>query len=53
MYREQALARLREIVRGIDRDEVNDECGWWETSAGAEFGAARLVELEALIRDLT
>lgn len=53
MDRDQALARLRAIVRGIDRDDGDDESGWWETSVGAEFGAARLIELEALICDLT
>lgn len=48
-----ALARLREILAGIDQDGIDAEGGWWETSTGAEFGAARLAELEELIRDLT
>lgn len=47
------LARLHEIVHGIDRDEVESADGWWETSTGAEFGARKLAELEALVRDLT
>lgn len=51
--RKAALARLHEIVRGIDKDEIYDEDGWWETSFGVEFGAARLAELDALICSLT
>lgn len=47
------IERLHEIVRGIDRDEVDSDDGWWETAAGAEFGAGKLAELEALIRSLT
>ncbi len=53
MSREDALRRLREITDGIDRDETEDEAGWWETSVGAEFGARKLSELESLIRSLT
>lgn len=44
--------RLREIVRGIDSIEGYGD-GWWETSVGAEFGAQKLAELEALVRSLT
>lgn len=47
------IDRLYEIVRGIDRDEVESDDGWWETDIGAEFGAGKLAELEDLIRSLT
>ena len=52
MKQTEALQRLREIVDGIDRDEMHDD-GWWETSTGAEFGAQRLKLLEELVSDLT
>jgi hypothetical protein len=49
----EPIARLRNIVRGIDADEVESPEGWWETSTGAEFGAGKLHELEELIRSLS
>lgn len=33
------------ILDGIDRTELDD--GWWETSAGAEFGREKLEEIRA------
>lgn len=47
------IARLHEIVRGIDQDESLSDDGWWETTWGVEFGAGVLAELEALVRNLT
>ena len=47
-----AVRELRSIVDGIDRDETEDDDGWWETSTGAEFGAERLRHLERLIERL-
>lgn len=52
MTTDEALAALREIVRGIDRDETESADGWWETSTAAEFGRAKLAELESLVRSL-
>ncbi len=53
MDREAALARLREITAGIDRDELEPPGdGWWETLGGAKFGAERLALLEALVVEL-
>lgn len=49
---DQALRQLRHICTGIDKTDVEDEDGWWETSVGAEFGAARLRDLERLVRHL-
>ena len=46
------LARLREIVAGIDQTEGDADKGWWETSTGAAFGAERLAMLEELVTAL-
>lgn len=65
--REAALARLREITKGIDladQDQVDSSgeytgvtetstAGWWETSTAAAFGARKLAELEDLVTQLT
>lgn len=41
--------KLEQIVDGIDKTEIEYENGWWETSTGAEFGAKKKQELQALI----
>lgn len=46
------LAQVREILKGIDRQEGHHEDGWWETSIGAEFGQSKLREIENLIEGL-
>jgi len=33
---------IEKILEGIDKTEVESTVGWWETSTGAEFGAAKL-----------
>lgn len=43
------LEEIRAILQGIDKDEVEDDRGWWETSAGAEFGASALARIERLL----
>ena len=43
------LTSLRELLKGIDKCETDDADGWWETSTGAEFGAKKLAELEAIV----
>jgi hypothetical protein len=48
----EALRQLHHICTGIDKDEIEDEDGWWETPTGAEFGAARLRDLERLVTRL-
>lgn len=45
------LDRVREILKGIDSDEVRGNYGWWETSTGAEWGRAKLAEIEAAFRE--
>lgn len=49
MTEAQAIGELWAITKGINRDELDPE-GWWETSAGAEFGKGKLAQLEELIR---
>lgn len=48
--KDKLIAEVEQILKGIDRCEVDDEDGWWETTGGAEFGAAKLKELKELIR---
>ena len=43
---------LDRILVGIDKTETEHPDGWWETSAGAEFGAKKLAELKALFSPL-
>ena len=38
---------IKEILKGIDKTEMDERCGWWETSTGAKFGAERLEEIVA------
>jgi hypothetical protein len=35
------------LLRGIDETETECADGWWETSAGAEFGAGRIAAIRA------
>ena len=49
MTADEVIARVREILKGIDQDECACYDGWWETSTGAAFGARKLAEVEALI----
>lgn len=48
---EEAVAEARRILYGIDVEEYVSDDGWWETSFGAKFGAQKLAEIEALIRE--
>ena len=41
---------IPKILEGIDKDELEDSGGWWETSTGAEFGKSILDDILALIR---
>lgn len=40
---------IDDCLKGIDQDEVESIDGWWETSAGAEFGAKKKAELKSTI----
>ena len=46
------IAAVRKELTGIDDTEVSSDSGWWETSAGAEFGAERLAAVVALIEEM-
>lgn len=39
-----------EIVLGIDKQETEDDNGWWETSTGAEFGKKKKKEIKKFYR---
>ena len=36
---------VKELLKGIDEQELDGGDGWWETSTGAEFGAGILNKL--------
>lgn len=40
---------MHKVLDGIDRTETDTPAGWWETSTGAQFGAARLREIDRLL----
>ena len=40
------------ILAGIDECEIDSPEGWWETSKGAEFGAAKKQELIKALEQL-
>jgi hypothetical protein len=48
---QEGTTRMREkilrVLAGIDKTELESPDGWWETSAGADFGKAKLEELLA------
>ncbi len=48
---ESLLSEVREVLKGVDEKGCSSSDGWWETSAGAAFGAERLAALEALLRE--
>jgi hypothetical protein len=41
---------IRELLKGIDKDECEDNSGWWETSHGAKFGEQKLEQLIELVK---
>lgn len=42
------LGWIEEILDGIDREQGNEDEGWWETSVGAKFGSDKLGEIREL-----
>lgn len=43
---------ILEILDGIDKAETDRRNGgWWETSQGAEFGARKLKEIQAILEN--
>lgn len=51
MPADTTTARVMAALDGIDRDEQDG--GWWETSVGVAFGAARLAEVKAILAEDT
>lgn len=51
MTNPELLAAIELILDGIDRDELADNPGWWETSTGAEDGARMISEIRQLFKD--
>ena len=43
------LNEIKNILEGIDKTEVEDVNGWWETSTGAEFGRDVMRKITILI----
>jgi len=43
---------IREILKGIDKDETESGDGWWETSCGVAFGTNKLREVEKYVEAL-
>jgi len=43
------LPKIESILAGIDKTEIESESGWWETSTGAEHGAAALKQIRELL----
>lgn len=35
-------SEIAEVLKGIDKDEIDSDIGWWETSTGAKFGSVML-----------
>jgi len=48
-YIDDIVKEFDKIVEGIDKDGIETESGWWETSDGAKFGAGIKAECEALL----
>ena len=43
------IEAIKEVLKGIDQTELESTDGWWETSAGAEFGAKKLKYILGLL----
>lgn len=41
---------VERVLHGIDQQETDDVDGWWETSAGARFGAIKKAEIMQTVR---
>ena len=50
--KEELLNTIRKILTGIDKTEIEQDNGWWETSYGAEFGEKKLIELIIAVENI-
>ena len=50
---EELIEKIKNILTGIDEMETESAQGWWETSAGADFGKSKLAQVvEAITQHL-
>jgi hypothetical protein len=49
---EEVIRDVKQELQGISAQETDCDCGWWETSTGAEFGAKRLNNVINIIEKL-
>jgi len=47
------MNRLKQILKGIDEQQIHSNDGWWETSTGADFGAKKINEIEQFFKEVT
>lgn len=45
MTEDEIADKIKEILKGIDKDGCETNDGWWETPTGAEFGSKKLKEI--------
>ena len=51
MDKPKLIAKIQEILKGIDEMETDSDDGWWETSTGAELGFNKLEDVIVAIED--
>lgn len=47
--KEEFKERIQQLLAGIDKDKVESEDGWWETSDGAKLGSEILSKITDII----
>ena len=47
--KQNTVEAVKAVLKGIDQTEIESPDGWWETSAGAEFGAKKLKYVVGLL----
>jgi hypothetical protein len=47
------MNKIKQILNGIDKQQIHSNEGWWETSTSADFGAKKLNEIEELFKKVT
>lgn len=40
------MSKIKEILKGIDQQQINSPCGWWETSEQAKFGKDTVIKFD-------
>ena len=44
-----SITRIKEILKGIDKEDIYDDDAWFETAEGARYGKKKLDELIAYL----